>query len=314
MLFKQVSTRLFVLNQASLCRLASTNLHPLDHCRPFPRHARSLAKLSDGRLADKIAIVTGASSGVGRAIALAYGSQGARFVLCADLKPDVPSFEEEQVPTDQLIRSRYGERKAAFLKTDVTRSQDVEDCVGKAVTEGEGRLDVMVNNAGIGFESQPMHQLGEETWDKMMSVNLRSVFLGSKFAVSQFLKQEPHPSGHRGWIINTSSGAGLKGVAGGATAYCASKGAVVNFTKAVAVDYAKHKIHCNALCPGFLKTPMSEVLSQEPRFQQQVKAMTPWGGMGDPRDVAKVATFLASDDAAWVTGVPFAVDGGFAAQ
>ncbi|MCJ1248932.1 hypothetical protein MMC30_006153 [Trapelia coarctata] len=275
------------------------------------------------RLTDKVAIITGASSGLGRAIALAFAAQGTRLVVCADLSPSPP--EEEDVSTHALIEQRYGKGRGLFLRTDVSISKDVEACVGEAVRRG-GKLDIMVNNAGLGFEDVQMHEMREETWDRLMKVNLRGVFLGSKFACTQFLKQDLSPSGHRGWVINTASGAGLKGVGGGAktptsptdalstpAAYCASKGAVVNFTRAVAIDYAPHKIHVNALCPGYLKTPMTKCMYTSPETSAKMMSETPWGTLGEPEDVAKVAVFLASEDAALVTGVAMPIDGGWAA-
>lgn len=126
----------------------------------------------------------------------------------------------------------------------------MEALVQKAVDVGQ-RLDVMVNNAGIGDQNLgPVQQADEEVYDLIMKVNARSVFLGSKYAVAQFLRQEPLPSGHRGWIINTASIMGLVGQPANGVAYCASKGAVVQMTRAVAVEQAKNKIHCNAICPG----------------------------------------------------------------
>ncbi|KAL9588124.1 MAG: hypothetical protein Q9203_003068 [Teloschistes exilis] len=258
------------------------------------------------RLAAKVAIVTGSSSGLGRAIAIAFAAEGASLVICADLRPIIggASFgaEEPAVPTHEFIQKQYGETSARFVRTDVTVGKDVENVVQEAVEWG-GRLD--------------------------MTVNSRSVFLGCKYACAQFLQQKLHPSGHRGWIINTASIMGLVGqkVHGGnvfvhhepydspQAAYCASKGAVVQLTKQVAVEYAQYKIHCNALCPGHLRTPMTQEQYEDTTHRSAISAMTPWGDeWGSPQDVAKVAVFLASDDAAYVTGVPLPVDGGYCAQ
>ncbi|KAL9130808.1 MAG: hypothetical protein Q9217_001111 [Psora testacea] len=271
------------------------------------------------RLQDKVCIVTGSSSGLGRAICLAFASQGARLVVCADLKPTSKSTfqaEDAGTPTHEVICKRYGENKGIFVQTDVTIGSEVEVLVQEAVKVG-GRLDVIANNAGIGGTENhgQVHEMTEETWDKVMSINSRSVFLGCKFACAQFLKQEPHPSGHRGWIINTASIMGLVGQMVNGAAYCASKGAVVLLTKSVAVAYAKHKIHCNALCPGHLRTPMTEDQYKDPNQRSAISALTPWGDeWGAAEDVARCAVFLASDDAAYVTGVPLPVDGGYCAQ
>ena len=272
------------------------------------------------RLAGKVAIVTGAASGLGRAIALAFAAQGARLLICADLQPITEGTdfgaEDGGIPTHEVICKRYGDGRAVFVKTDVTVGTQVEALVQEAVQIG-GRLDIMVNNAGIGgTENQgPVQEMAEETYDLVMKVNSRSVFLGCKHAVAQFLRQEPHPNGHRGWIVNTASIMGLVGQMVNGVAYCASKGAVVLITKAVAVEQAKNKIHCNAICPGHLRTPMTQGQYEDSGSRAAISALTPWGNeWGDPADVAKAAVFLASDDAAYVTGVALPVDGGYTAQ
>ncbi|MCJ1316322.1 hypothetical protein MMC15_001643 [Xylographa vitiligo] len=270
------------------------------------------------RLIDKVAIVTGASSGLGRAICLAFAAQGTHLIVCADLRPTPRGAfgaQDVDTATHDLICQRHGEKKAVFVKTDVTAAAEVEALVQEAVRLG-GRLDIMVNNAGTGGTESAgkVHEMKDETWDFVMNINSRSVFLGCKHAVGQFLKQEPRPNKHRGWIINTASMLGVVGLKPGASAYCASKGAVVLLTKQIAVEYGKEKIHCNALCPGYLKTPMTEPIYNDPKNRADIEAMTPWGEWGHVEDVAACAVFLASDDAAYVTGVPLMIDGGYTAQ
>ncbi|GAM89135.1 hypothetical protein ANO11243_071700 [Dothideomycetidae sp. 11243] len=267
-----------------------------------------------GRLAGKVCIVTGSSSGLGRAIALAYAREGADLV-CADLRPNaLADVEAETVhTTDELIRQQGG--RAVFVKTDVSQSEQMRDLVRRAVEE-YGRVDVMVNNAGVSMENtitpSKMHEMPDEVWDKSMAINARSVFLGCKYAAAQMLKQDPHPSGDRGWIINMSSIFGLVGAIYGST-YAASKGAVANLTRSVALDYADSRIHCNAICPGFTETAMfANTIKIHDRAG--IAARHPFGGTGKPEDIAGVAVFLASDDARWVTGVCMPVDGGFTAQ
>ncbi|KAI4087483.1 MAG: hypothetical protein LQ339_008891 [Xanthoria mediterranea] len=270
------------------------------------------------RLASRCTIITGSSSGLGRAIALAFAANGAGPIICADLRPDPRGdwgVDEPGVPTHELINKRYGEGKAEFVKADATVGDDVERAVNRAVEVG-GRLDVIVNNAGTGGTESAgkVHEMTEDTWDFVMRVNSRSVFLGCKYAISQFLSQPLHPSGHRGWIINTASMLGLVGLKPSAGAYCASKGAVVLLTKQIAVEYGIDKIHCNALCPGYLKTPMTAPIYNDKETRDGINALTPWGDWGDANDVAKCAIFLASDDAAYVTGVSLVIDGGYTAQ
>ncbi|KAL8948968.1 MAG: hypothetical protein Q9222_004890 [Ikaeria aurantiellina] len=281
------------------------------------------------RLEGKVAIVTGSSSGLGRAIAVAYASESVSLVICADLHPIAKGAEfgaeSAGTPTHELIQQRYGPTRAIFVQTNFTVGTEMEHLVQEAVRM-RGRLDIMVNNAGIGGTERQglVHETPEETWDLTMqvgatlvcnvahrppirNVNSRSVFFGCKYACGQFLRQDPHSSGHRVWIVNTASIMGLVGQPDGA-AYCASKGAVVQLTRNVAVGYAKFKIH-------YLRTPMTQGQFEDPKMRSTVSAMTPWGDeWGDPQDVARVAVFLASDDAAYVTGVPLPVDGGYTAQ
>ncbi|MCJ1331361.1 hypothetical protein MMC10_008051 [Thelotrema lepadinum] len=266
------------------------------------------------RLLNKIAIVTGSSSGVGRAIARAYSREGAS-VVCSDLQPSACALvpEEAEINTDDLIRHEGG--NAIFVEADVTSSQQMQTLVTKAAEE-YGRLDVMVNNAGIALETRtpgPIHTATDELWHKTMAVNTDSVFYGCKYATGQMLKQEPHPSGDRGWIINLSS---ILGVVAATTcpAYCASKGAVSNLTRSVALDYAKYRIHCNAICPGFTRTAIFAETTKNMFPREVLDAAHPLKGTGTPEDVAKAAVVLASEDASWITGIDFMIDGGYTAQ
>ncbi|KAJ9252697.1 hypothetical protein DTO021C3_4415 [Paecilomyces variotii] len=266
------------------------------------------------RLLNKVAIVTGASSGLGRAIALAYAREGAHLV-CGDLQATTRSViaDELHINTDELIRQNGG--KAIFIQTDVGNAASVEALVKAAVDE-YGRLDVIVNNAGISVEArdpQPIHTTTEEVWDLTMQVNAKSVFLGCKYAISQMLKQDPHPSGDRGWIINTSSIMGL--IAGpNNPSYCASKGAVSSLTRQVALDYGKDRIHCNAICPGYIQTAIMAETTTNLTPLDDLKRRHPFGGPGKPEDVAKFAVVLASDDAAWVSGANMYIDGAYTAR
>ncbi|CZR50945.1 related to dehydrogenases with different specificities (related to short-chain alcohol dehydrogenases) [Phialocephala subalpina] len=287
------------------------------------------------RLAGRVAIVTGASSGLGRAIALRYAEEGAT-VMCADINPvaKANAAYELQVATHEVINS--GERrvgKAAFTKVDLREEDQVKELVAKTVAKF-GRLDIIVNCAGIanadvdGLAAQPggvrVHELQTSSFDNTMAINTRGVFLGCKYALQQFLAQEPLPASlrgdrARGWIVNIASTAGLIAL-GGAPSYTTSKHAVMGLTKQIAIDYAKDKIHCNAVCPSFIDTPLISNITRATDnpiavgTAQALVAAHPWGALGQPEDVASAAVFLASEDSQWMTGTSLVVDGGYTAQ
>ncbi|KAL1650027.1 hypothetical protein SLS58_001404 [Diplodia intermedia] len=251
---------------------------------PYPTTASTGGHLP--RLQDKVAVITGASSGLGRAIALAYASHGAKLIVCADLRPapsvGVEDEEDAIVPTHELINKKFGNGKAVFAKCDVGLPTDVKQAIDLAVSKGDGRMDIIVNNAGLGIKDRSIrvHEEDDDEFDKMMRVNLRGVYLGCKHACAQFLKQGPDPSGRRGWIVNVASMLGYVGITNGAVT----------------------------------KTSMTRGNFTDPEVNASMANTTPWGDWGNVTDVAKGAVFLASDDAAWVTGVGLPVDGGYLAQ
>ncbi|KAK3661263.1 hypothetical protein LTR56_000386 [Elasticomyces elasticus] len=255
-----------------------------------------------GRLENKVAIVTGASSGIGRAISFHYSREGAR-VVCADISSDTlydRCDEETRGRTHDRIIEDGGE--VIFVHVNVSDSGQMRSLVEEAVLE-YGRLDIMVNNAGIGvIDPQPIWDMKEEAWDRMQDVNSKGVFLGVKYASKQMLDQEPHSSGERGWIINAASINGFMGQTL-ASDYCAAKGLVVNLTKAAALDCAPHRIHVNAFAPGYTGTSMTLDHFEDAQKREMLSRMHPLRGLGRPDDLAKVCVFLASDEAQWVTGV-----------
>lgn len=261
-------------------------------------------------LHDKVAVVTGSSSGNGRAIALALAAEGAA-VVCSDLRREAREGGYEVdilTPTDDVIRANGG--KAEYVEADASSYVAVESLINTAVS-GFGRLDVMVNNAGIFTGLHTIVDETEDEYDRTMAVNGKSVWLGCKFAIRQMLTQEP-VDGSRGRIVNIASIGGLVGLAA-EPAYCAAKGAVVNLTRQLAVDFAPERINVNAICPGFLATAMVRPFLDDPELNKVLHAGSPWPELGTAEDVGKAAVFLSTNDARWVTGSMLTVDGGFTA-
>ncbi|MEW9522111.1 SDR family NAD(P)-dependent oxidoreductase [Streptomyces tubercidicus] len=241
------------------------------------------------RFAGQTVLVTGAGSGIGFEMARRFRAEGA-CVYAADLDPD-------GVPEDTIA-----------VKVDVTDSDSVAAALATAV-EQTGRLDVLCNNAGASSTTDPVACTVEE-WDQVFAVNARGVFLGTKFALPTMLDQG------RGAIVNTASAAGLVGLKDRA-AYCASKGAVIAFTKQTAVQYAGTGVRCNAICPGTVDSPWVGRLLASADDPEQARAALvarqPMGRLGRPGEIAEAALYLASDAAAFITGTELVVDGGLVA-
>ena len=251
-----------------------------------------------GQLDGKIALVTGGASGIGRATALAFAREGATVVI-ADV--DVAGGEE----TQRLIQGTG--REALFLRADVAQTAEVEGVITQAVARC-GRLDCAFNNAGIEGELAPLADSTEAVWDRVIGINLKGVWLCMKYELRQMLTQR------RGTIVNTASILGLVSVPLG-PAYTASKHGVVGLTKAAALAYAQAGIRVNAVCPGFIQSPMTErVFTHHPELQEPTIAGHPVGRMGTPDEVAAAVVWLCSEAASFVTGHTLTVDGGYVAQ
>ncbi|KAF1949697.1 putative short chain type dehydrogenase [Byssothecium circinans] len=265
-----------------------------------------------GRLQGKVAAITGASSGIGRAIAILYSREGAN-VVCSDIQEHPRNVHPEEGTTIGAIHKLGG--KAIFVKCDTSKAEEVENLVRRTVEE-YGRLDIMVNNAGIGETPETTRAIwdaDEPGFDRMIAINLKGVFLGMKYASRQMKSQNPHPSGDKGWIVTLASVLGLNAQAQ-TNAYVASKHGVVGLTKAAAWDCAPERIHVNAICPGFTQTSMTHDFLGQEAVGPFMKAMHPFRGFGTPEDIARAALFFASDDAGWVTAVALPVDGGYSSR
>lgn len=254
------------------------------------------------RLKDRVAVVTGGASGIGRAIATLFAREGAAVVI-----GDVTATPlEGGPPTEEVIAADGG--TVRFRRCDVASAADVEALVAMAVAEF-GRLDIMVNNAAIRGAGKPLLETTEDDWDRVMAVNARGVFLGCRAAVRQFLAQAPLGE-VRGRIVNISSQHGMV-AAPGKLAYGTGKAAAAYITKQVAVDYAKQGIVCNAVAPGRILTGRPAGPGTDAMDYSVMR--TPMPRLGRPADVASAALFLASDEASFLTGHNLMVDGGWMA-
>src|SRR5436309_3001672 len=243
----------------------------------------------------KVAFVTGAASGIGRAVALAFSGAGAS-VVAADVS------KQGNQETARLIQEEGG--RALAVRCDVTRAADVKAALDKTV-EAFGRLDFAFNNAGIEpRKSAPTAEYEEEEWNRIIDTNLRSVFLCMKHEIPLILKQGG------GAIVNTSSGAGIIGIKG-SPAYTAAKHGVIGLTRAAALDYAAQNIRVNAVCPGYIDTAMmGRFTGGTPEGRAKVIAEEPVGRMGKPEEIAAAVLWLCSDAAAFMVGHAMVIDGG----
>jgi NAD(P)-dependent dehydrogenase (short-subunit alcohol dehydrogenase family) len=252
------------------------------------------------KLAGTVAVVTGASGGIGRAVAELFAAEGCRLVL-----------NDLEAP-DEWVEARAAE--SVFVQGDVTRSADVQRLVSTA-THRFGQIDILFNNAGIVSPEFPIGSVteaGEEAWDRVIAVNLKSMYLVSKYVLPQMIERRS------GSVINAASTWGLI-ASDNSAAYCASKAAVVNLTRSMALDYGRYNIRINCVCPGPIETAMlrrtlaRNTPAETQRFQEDYLRMLPLRRWGQPEEVARAVLFLASDESSYITGAALAVDGGYTA-
>jgi NAD(P)-dependent dehydrogenase (short-subunit alcohol dehydrogenase family) len=247
------------------------------------------------RLKGKVALITGGGSGMGRASCALFAREGARVVV-------VDRAADAGQETAAQIRDEGGD--ASFVEADVSDPAHVERMVA-ATVDSYGRIDVLFNNAGIEGPSVTLLEYGEDDWARVIAVNLTAVYRAMRAAIPHMIEQGG------GVILSTASVAGLVGLAR-SSAYSAAKAGVIGLTRTVALEYGPHNIRANCICPGFISTPMlGRVLGD--RAESALDRLAPLRRVGQADDIAHAALYLASDEAAYVTGVPFVVDGGFVA-
>ena len=251
------------------------------------------------RLQGKVSVISGAGTGLGKEMALVFAREGSSVAI-AEIQIETGAQVAQQ------IKREGGE--ALFIKTDITLASDAERMAERTL-EAYGRIDVLVNNAGINPSRTPVHETPESDWDRTLAVNLKGAYLCSKYVLPVMIKTGG------GSIINISSVVGAIGCSDRA-AYTASKGGLISLTRNMAVDYAPYNIRVNALCPGFVETELTRIYfdrlrERDPQKLERLVGHHPLGRLGKPADVAHAALFLASDEAAWITGLDMGVDGGF---
>jgi NAD(P)-dependent dehydrogenase (short-subunit alcohol dehydrogenase family) len=245
---------------------------------------------------NKVALITGATSGIGKATAIAFAKRGA-IVIAVD------KIEN----SDALDAIKKTANKMLFIPCDVSNSTEVKLMIEKIITTF-GRLDYAFNNAGIEGRKAITADCSEENWDNTLTVNLKGIWLCMKYEIPEMLKH------HKGVIINCASVAGLVGFYG-SPAYVASKHGVIGLTKTAALEYAQKGIRVNAVCPGIIDTPMIDrVTKKDKEVERQFTKMEPLGRFGTPEEIANAVVWMCSDEASFVTGHPMIVDGGFVAQ
>lgn len=265
--------------------------------------------MEDLRLKNKVALITGASSGIGKAIAITFAQEGANVII------NYNNNKKGANDTLGIIKKEINNKENFCFKADVSNNSEVKEMVIKTISIF-GKIDILVNNSGINQASinskDNVLELSEEEWDRVISINLKGVFLTSKYVLPYMIKQSA------GSIINISSILGTRGCSNAAS-YCASKGGVITLTKEMSIDYGKYNIRVNCISPGFTQTPMydytlSHNIMTPKDTNKFIESLSTLNRTGRPDEIASSALFLASDESSFITGVNLLVDGGYSAK
>ena len=261
------------------------------------------------RLKDKIALITGASAGIGRAISIIFSQEGANVII------NYNNNEKGASETLNIIEKKTYNKKSFYCKADVSNSFEVKEMVNKSI-EKFGKIDILVNNSGINQAridtSDNIIELSEKEWDRVIDVNLKGIFLTSKYVLPHMIKQ------NSGSIINISSILGTSGWFNSAS-YCASKGGIITLTKEMAIDYGKYNIRVNSISPGFTQTAMYDYTLSHNTIDSEatvkfINSLSVLNRTGKPEEIAQAALFLASSESSFITGINLLVDGGLSAK
>lgn len=254
-------------------------------------------------LKGRVAVVTGGSSGIGRGVCLELAKEGARIAI-VDITEDPRrgKYHEQNAVTPTLTEVRAIGGEGMFVQADIANQEEAKRTIDTVVSTF-GKLDILVNNAGI-FVQGGCEELPVKEWDRIVGINLRAVFLMTKYSVPSLKRSTA------GRIINIASVHAFGG--GGGPAYAPAKAGVVNMTKDTAVEMGKHRVTANAICPGYIETAIQDYMT--PDQIEACRQKTPIPRLGRPRDIGRACSFLASDDAEWITGAVLVVDGGWCAH
>lgn len=255
------------------------------------------------RLKNKTAIITGGGTGIGKSSAVLFAKEGANVVICGRRKQKLK--EVENAVTKELGLKEKDPERVLSISCDVSKQDDVNKLINKSIKQFR-KIDILLNNAGV-FGGSPVHKHTLSDWEKVINTNLKGMFLLAKEVIPGMI------SDGGGSIINIASILGMVAIPE-ASAYNASKGGVIMFTKSIAVEYGRHNIRANSICPGVVETPMTQGLLADKKTSDALLNLYPMGRFGKPEDIAYGCLYFASDESSWVTGTTLTIDGGYTAM